>query len=265
MEKVWFITPNNESIFMNYYEVEDFCKKICLQEENLEAFEKFKRWYTYFLPYFDFVMIHKKYLFINCLFNKNNFIVFKDGAFYFSYLISDNYQDNINFFEEKQIYENCSNMTTVSNDELGIKKQSLEYEDDCMIDPNMIGMMSMTDVGSWYGSHIVTAATVLNQLLIRSELIATSYFKFLEYSEVFDECDAISYLIYGLGFLRVTCRESYPLVMLSESILSQECLEFVKDGLKRGYKLLNGDDIYACNKEEAASSIKEYKKMYEEK
>ena len=47
MKRVGFITPNNDFYQMNYGEVEDFCKKICLSEENREAILKYKEWYTY--------------------------------------------------------------------------------------------------------------------------------------------------------------------------------------------------------------------------
>ena len=259
MEKVGFITPNNDLIFMNYYEVENFCKEICFQEENIELFEAFKKDYSYFSPYFDFVMIHKKYLFINCLYNKNYFIMFSNGAYYFSYLVSDNYQDNVNFFEEQQIYENYSDMTSVSDIELNIKAQDVGYDDDCMIDSNVIGMMSMTNVGSNYGSHVVTASTVLNQMLIKSNLIAINYFNFLNDNVIFDETDPIDYLVHYLGFLRVACRETSPLVMGCKKILSDECLEFFKDAVDNGYKPLNVEDTYEYN-DDPTLVAKEYVK-----
>lgn len=52
--KVGFMTPTNEKIMMNYDKVEEFCKELCFREEYKDEFSKN---YTYFKPYFDFVMI----------------------------------------------------------------------------------------------------------------------------------------------------------------------------------------------------------------
>lgn len=67
MKIVGFITPENEFISMKYEEVEEFCKEICLREENKESFKMFSNDYKYFTPYFDWVMVNKKYLFVNPL------------------------------------------------------------------------------------------------------------------------------------------------------------------------------------------------------
>ena len=83
MQKVAFLTPNNEKFEMNYWEVEEFCKKICLKEENKASFEEFSKKYTYFPPYFDYVMEVKKYIFFNCLFNEEHCLIFNDDAYYF--------------------------------------------------------------------------------------------------------------------------------------------------------------------------------------
>ena len=43
MQKVAFLTPNNEKFEMNYWEVEEFCKKICLKEAEMENIKYSKK------------------------------------------------------------------------------------------------------------------------------------------------------------------------------------------------------------------------------
>lgn len=241
MQKVIFLTPNNERFEMNYWEVEEFCKKICLKEENKASFEEFSKKYTYFTPYFDYVMEVKKYIFFNCLFNEEHCLIFNDDAYYFSSIIGSTYSDTINNFKFLIEYLDYSDLTRISDEELDIKLQKTEYTDDCVIDPNCIGMMSKSSVGSDYGSHVVTGATVLNHLLSKSRIITEDYWKYInQYEEIYYEDFGIDYLVERLGFLRVACRDCYPIIFNNEKVLSLDCKKFC-DETKRLYKYVIND------------------------
>lgn len=259
MKKVGFLLPNNDLIYMNYGEVEDFCKKICFDEKNLDAFLNFKVNYSYFSPYFDFVMIHKKYLFLNSLFNKETFIIYRNKAYYYNFLVSDNYFDNVVSFEKNFFRGMLSDLTTVSDFELDIKKQNVKFTDDCLIDPNGVGMMSKTNVGGDYGSHSVTASTVLNQLLIKSDSLAKFYYNLLDHEVLFDDTFPIIFMIQCLGFLRVASRDSYPIIMANKNLLSERCNEFVQLAEKNGYVFLN-DSCDEVADEDLSLIVKEYEK-----
>lgn len=256
MKKVAFLTPQNELIEMNYWEVEDFCKKICLKEENKASFDEFSKKYSYFTPYFDYVMKVKKYIFFNCLFNKDCCLIFRDDVYYFSYIVSKSYIDNLNNFNFLKRYLEYSDLTTISDLELDIKLQKTEYTDDCVIDPNCIGMMSKSSVGSDYGSHVVTGATILNHLLTKSQTITEDFWKFVnQYESNYDEDFGIDYLVERLGFLRVTCRDCYPIIFKNEKVLSSLCKNFCDEA----EKVFN----YSINdvEEEFSEVCKEYQKI----
>lgn len=253
MKKVAFLTPNNEFIKMNYWEVEDFCKEICLRQENFNLFNEFKKDYIYFTPYFDFVMKMKKYIFFNCLFNKEYFLIFNEEAYYFSYIVSDDYQDNVSNFKFIKKYLEVSDLTLISDRELDIKLQKPEYEDDCIIDPNGVGMMSKTGVASDYGSHVVTGSTILNHLLIKSKIITEYFYKYLNvYNQMyFREEISLEYLIEKLGFLRVACRDCYPIIINNKNVLSSCCINFcnIAESLYN-YKIVDmEEENYYINKE----------------
>ena len=80
--KVSFLTPTNQKIVLNYFDVDEFCKNICFQPENKVEFQKFSRKYRYFYPYFDFVVQHLGYIFQNPLFLSNKSLLFKNKVYY---------------------------------------------------------------------------------------------------------------------------------------------------------------------------------------
>lgn len=95
MKRVGFITPTDDFYQMSYSDVESFCKEICFREENIDEFIEFSKNYSYFSPYFDFVMARKNYLFFNPLYNNRKFMIFDRGAYYLNDLVSIKYLDNV--------------------------------------------------------------------------------------------------------------------------------------------------------------------------
>ena len=60
--KVKIISPDNEKTELNYFDILFFCQEkteeyISLSDENLIRFRNFRKNYTIFEPYFDFVMM----------------------------------------------------------------------------------------------------------------------------------------------------------------------------------------------------------------
>jgi len=116
---------------------------------------------------------------LNLIFLKKKYLLFDRGAYYLDDLQGFNYQENVKHYEESDDdFKKVSSLTLVSNMELGIKVQDVSYTDDCMIDANMIGMMSKTGIPDSTGSHTVTGASVLNQMMIKSKRITKGYSKY---------------------------------------------------------------------------------------
>lgn len=252
MKKVGFITSDDGFYSMNYSEVEAFCKEICFSDKNRESFLEFAKNYSYFRAYFDYVMIRGKFLFFNPLYNNKKFIIFDKGAYYLNDIVSLNYQANVSsYFERKSRESFISDITTVSDSELGIKACEINSDFECMIDPEMIGMMSKTGVVDPDGSHCVTGASVLNQLLIGSEKIAKSYYSYLKNNGIDEMTDPVNYLVSNVGFLRMAGHDENKIVIGNTDVCGRK-VQYDCD--KYGYDFFNVDM-------ETDSMVLEYKKI----
>jgi len=252
-QKIIFLSPDNETVLINYDEVLDFCKDLCLKEENIKEFEVFKKDYTYFNPYFDFVMFKLNYIFINPLFKRRYGLFHFNNALYLYPVKSFNYDECFNYAYGLFIEDLAQPfMTSVSDSELGIKKANSSNTGDAMIDSNLYAMMSKS--GTISGSHATTCNSILNQLLISSTLICNSFFeekdKYLDF-----ENSALNYIVGHLAFLRAANYDIYPMLIGNNSVLDNEQNDFVCNCIKNGYNYFNLDDL------EAKSYVKEYKKI----
>ncbi len=240
---------------MKYGDVENFCKEICLRDSNREQFLNFKKDYSYFSPYFDFVMVNKGYLFFNPLYNEKMFMLFDNGAYYLNDLISIDYAQNVKFYEERKSRSSfSSDFTIVSDSELGIAVQDVDSVDECMIDPNMMGMMSKTGVTNSDGSHVVTGATILNQLLIKSSKIADFYYSYLDNYGYADVSDAVNFLVRSMGFLRVGGKSDYRIVIGNKEASTGKVKTYLDMCDKLGFKVIEAG-------KRADSIIEEYQEQ----
>lgn len=101
--KVKIISPDNEKTELNYFDILFFCQKkteeyISLSDENLIRFRNFRKNYTIFDPYFDFVILELKYILLNPFFEKDEYLLPYNGKYYINslYNTSSNYDDLIN-------------------------------------------------------------------------------------------------------------------------------------------------------------------------
>ena len=250
--RVSFIDPENGVHRLNYYEVEDFCKNICLNEENKDKFKKFKRDYSYFSPYFDFVMFELNYIFANPLFSRHG--LFHIGDALYEYPVNSlDYEKNFAF--AKEMHEFLSPipfMTKVSENELDINTANSDNTGDVMIDPNLYAMMSKS--GTIDGSHGVTAATILNQLMIKSEKICNLFSDFLSDSEMNVCSDPINFIIAYLGFMRATAIELDGMIIANLLVLEKKHKDFLCE-------CNDNYNIYDMEYTEGKSYIKEYREI----
>lgn len=222
-----FITPENELITMNYDKVEEFCKQECNKPENIDKFSTFKKDYTYYHPYFDFVMFELNYQMINPLFKSGTALVNVNQELYLTEIDRFNYNEIRNKLNNRNPNE-IPIMTKCSTKEMNIRKQSSEHVDHCMIDPNLIGQMSRN-------SHEVTSNTILNQLLITSTKVMKDFYNFYHEEDCIENGMSINYLLNSLGFLRAAPIKDYPILMLVNGGLSEEQNQFVTSCEEMGY------------------------------
>lgn len=256
-KKVCFITPCNDVFTLNYSDVENFCKNICLSNEHINDFNEFKNDYSYFTPYFDYVMFKLDYIFVNSMFSERFGLFNFDNALYLYPISSFDYKRC--YSEIKDIHEMYCHMpfiTSVSDSELGICKSSFIDTGDNMLDPNLYNMMSRT--GTIEGSHEVTAKSVLNQLLIKSKLLVNYYYDFIVNDGIDLSVDPINFLVGNLGFLRATSVDLEPMIIGNMAILSEEQKKFIGNSLDYGYQ------FYDINNEKDKNYIKIYKEILKE-
>ncbi len=128
--KVKIISPDNEKTELNYFDILFFCQKkteeyISLSHENLIRFRNFRKNYTIFDPYFDFVILELKYILLNPFFEKDEYLLPYNGKYYINslYNTSINYDDLINKkpnfsfdFMPATDYNICRNKKTLNKD-----------------------------------------------------------------------------------------------------------------------------------------------------
>lgn len=201
--KVKLIDKNKKEYEMQYYQVNDFCKLLCYQKDNIDKFKEFEKDYTYFEAYFDFVIFELGYKMKNILFE--NEIIMANNEEIFT-------KDRI---EKGQIY---AYMTKCSDSILRIKKDS-DVSMDSLIDPNGYSMMSYMNANA-HGNHTVTSRTILNQMFIKNKRIC-DYFE--------NGMMNISNAINSLGFFRTVVFDNEEIIIGLENILTPAQKEIFKD------------------------------------
>ena len=239
MQKIGFIRPDGKVEMLTYPKMFSYCKDLCEKEEYKERFEEFKKDYTYFPPYFDFVTFELKYIFVNPLFQTGQYVSCVDGALFKNKLSSFDYQENISsLLNRLEDVDDFSFFTKCSDTELNIQKEEVDQGRDVLIDCNLMGMMSHS--GTVGGSHSVTANTVLNQLMMLSPEITQQYSYFLENDSIDFDNDALRFLMEYLGFMRAT---DYTKMLLgNEKIYSKEQQEFVQKRIEHGFQVYDCGD-----------------------
>lgn len=207
MVKVCFINKENEVFEMDYTEVLDFCKGICLRNENINEFNQFKNNYTIFEPYFDFVTFRLDYIFCAGHYqlvhyeNPNT----GDHGLYDAAVESRDYHE-IMYAIAKMIAMNIEGFPVLKIAKCSDKDLNIELIDDIprssfVIDRNMMGFISKS--GDPEGSHPVTANTILNQFLIHDNKILESILNYISYNG-FSDGIGLNYLEDILGYMRIT-------------------------------------------------------------
>lgn len=243
--KVGFIFPDNNKVFMNYDEVNDYCKKICEMQEYYEAFKAFEAEYTYFDAYFDFVMKELGYVFINPFLRENTYLkFFKDKYFYTcgygkDYICS--YEQIVEWVMQMKNY--IPDIVLCSNKKLNIESINGKVLRDWMIDPNGYAMISEV-IGN--SNHDVTSDTILNQLLISKKEL----WKKLDLSFGSDQL-----LIEHFGFLRsVYYDQSWGYIVGVKKFMSNSMLNVMDIYTNNShFTFLDYDEKYNCSFEKLES------------
>lgn len=176
--EVGFEKPNGMIDYMNYYEVESYCKKeistyLNLYPALIPLYEEFSKDYTYFHPYFDFVVFQMGYIFLNPLLTNSKFGILStetgtidlskttQSPMYVSKRMND---QNLNI---QPVFASTDVSSIITNDGIAFAKEK-------------------------YISHETLLNHIMNQILIQNKEI---------YLDYINQQDCKFYLIHRLGFM----------------------------------------------------------------
>lgn len=214
MNKSGLISPNNEIIYMNYYEIENNCKKIIdkyisISDENKKEFENFSESYHYFKPYFDFVFFNLKYSLINPLMEDDAILTEHNNQYIKIY--NTNPQE---FIEKRnKIKDNSSSVISKSDD----RTLKISYLDYPIVRNGIFNRENMFFALNDLPVHNDLASQILHQFMINSKDVCLKY---INYDDVFSK--AINFLEDIMGFIRLgeitedECALIYRSSMISE-------------------------------------------------
>ena len=252
MNLVALLTPDNKLLKATYPKLRNICIKECLKEENIEQFMEFQKEYSYFEPYFDFMFFRKKYLLLNPLYVESSVLGEKNGELYLVKITEIDYEKIRRKLEQINTQEQKIFITQCSDRKLQLKKASVKNIGRCLVDSNLISMMNVP-VDS-LDSHMTTANTILNQVMIRCPEIAKDFLEEIriqpEYYNDYPENLIIDYVCRRLGCLRITDN----LVIYSTTSITEETQELLGELLIQNYQGIPIMDF-------KSNKIKEYKKI----
>lgn len=215
--KVKVIGPDNKKTELNYFDLLFFCQKkteeyISLSSENLKKFREFRKKYTIFDPYFDFVMMELKYILLNPFFEKEEYLLPYDGKYYINYL----HNNSINY------------------DELINKKPSFSFDflpaTDYNVCMNKKRLKIDTRIGFYIDSegnsynndilerHLKMANLLLNQQLIRSFGICNKY---KNYTKINGYHRKVDFLGEKLGYM-IGFPSDQNMIIFNSKLLTKE-------------------------------------------
>lgn len=175
---VKIINPNNEVISLKYSDILYFCQRkteefISLSEKNLKEFVEFRKNYSFFDPYFDFVMLKLKYVLINPLFYQNTYLLPYEEKYY----IMDLHRE----YKYAELIEEKPNFSfdflPANNYNICIQKDNYHMND-------KVGFYLDTDgivyLNHFLCRHLKMARLILNQKMIHSISLTLQYRNYID-------------------------------------------------------------------------------------
>lgn len=236
--KASFLTPYNKHEEIEYHDVLEYAKYIATLPQFKDDFKEFKKHYTYFNAYFDYIMFRLGYIMENPLFFEHMCAVAKGNEIYFFYYKGDDYDTIKTHLENRKLagYTFMPRITRCDDITLQVEPQTLEVKRDSLIDPNMVSMMSKSTIGP---SHVISGNTILNQLLISSKEVCDDFANYF-YN---DDSAAVEYLVDKMGFIRLVSPKYAALMVINKRVSTlREKIFFELMNKKSGYTYCNSNE-----------------------
>jgi len=226
-DKITFVTPSNLKFEVPFDKLNEFCKKyvethISKSEENLNDFLEFKKSYTYFDPYYDYIICVLKWICVPSLLDKNSYIKGKDrnSKKVLSLLTIDNL--DYDTLANKEIGTTLLN----HNDEnLGMNLGEVDYID---------GFLDK------YGTFMTNYKTHFHEETAKIIL----YGKCIEDGKILKEIDKMDigrgifnqdYLIYKLGYVLFGSYRGVLRMYYNRRLVSAKQRKVIREFMEMGY------------------------------
>ncbi len=241
-------SPDGKEIKCKYYEIEEKCKEIIenaiIEEPKLEKnFLEFRKKYTYFKPYFDFVLSKLGYTLLNPFDLEDAYL----------YVL----EDCIIIYYKGEEFE----LFPLSDDEhIGLYQVSEDNLELSMVDENLNGIKPKDY------RHLFTSRLILHNYFINDKDL---YIEYLRKRDTFSLYDYTTFLIYHKPFLRldksVKTEKTKNLVVFKDCDIFyqiQGCLENVSEKQDTWMQkiiiknIIKKEDIKLSSKERIESRLK---------
>lgn len=229
---VKIVCPNNEMIHFKYSDLLYFCQQttssyISKSKENLEEFLEFRKHYHFFSPYFDFVMMKRKYILLEPLFYKDTYLLAYHDQYFM--MLLDGVKD-ISYHElirEKPLFDFDFLAASDSNICIQENKKKIRNDVGFCLDPE--GIVYQNDI---LQRHLKMARLILNQKMINSTNLSLKYKKYIEENGQNHLLDFLTEeLGYSIGF-----PSNQNVVTYHSKKVTEEQLSYLKS-LKVKYKV----------------------------
>lgn len=227
-QKLTFLSPEGKQTTLSYHCCGKFlkllCQKYCTQGINEQKeFEEFAKQYTYFPPYFDFVLTHMHYKIANPF--------FRQGVLYAS-------QNQLYFLSVTDIGVQVRRKweyPLASDKSLLIKPLGEQLEHNALLSP--YGILYQFERKDFHHEEI--ADVILNQFFLNNEFMCQNYSKLLE-DDSLSVTSSADYLRKCLGYTTIAKNDdgSFCLIV-NESFLEPKLVKQLQDFASK-----NPDNLY---------------------
>lgn len=230
MEEIHFITPENIKFSVPVSDIYSFCEKYCEEyisksEENKEKFLEFKKRYTYFSPYYDFLICSLKWISYPSLIDETSYVTCSDND------IEKRLRtlSLIRNFDYEEMYKKNSKYTMMllnSNDEnIGLENEFTKVFEGFF---DEYGTYLSNDVTKF---HEVTAMIILNGICASNgEVIKDLYLYRKDRTNLYED-----YLMERLGFLIVGNYRGNMQIMYNPNLVSPSQRKLIYEYSDYGY------------------------------
>lgn len=237
MNQIIFITPENLKIVITMEELHEFCKQYCLSyinksDNNREIYEKFASQYSYFEPYYDFLICILKWISYPSLLDKKSYVQrgSNENKKVVRELIESDQLDYDKLYFEGSYIREIFNST---DQNIGFHVSDLIAQDG-FIDEN--------------GEHLSTRTTYSHELTATSILYGICYENYEVIFDVYSQCreqtinsspgicEFSEYIEQRLGFPQIETSRGCDIISYCSSLLTAKQIWVISGYEEMGFR-----------------------------